>query len=197
MSFRTIGGNEWRDLGTTGQGGRSGPVDTKGYPTMHSGAMYGKVEHETGYGRRSGFQVTLNANRVHQPECTIRRLRGVLHAFVGCAQGSGMGHIGGGGIDGYSQHKVTGRRSVRQRMSSTQDPDINLTPLLHRSDSFSSFSGQKGFSSNKANLGGRHNTDGQIVCKREAFYVVEVTAVGCMLPLSPAWPAGPSHCKSF
>ena len=56
MSFRSIGGNEWRDMGTTGQG-RSGPAETKGFPTMHSGSMYGKVEHESGYGRRSGFVV--------------------------------------------------------------------------------------------------------------------------------------------
>jgi len=58
MSFRSIGGNEWRDMGTTGQG-RSGPAETKGFPTMHSGSMYGKVEHESGYGRRSGFGVGL------------------------------------------------------------------------------------------------------------------------------------------
>lgn len=58
MSFRSIGGNEWRDMGTTGQG-RSGPAETKGFPTMHSSSMYGKVEHESGYGRRSGFGVGL------------------------------------------------------------------------------------------------------------------------------------------
>lgn len=56
MSFRSIGGNEWRDLGTTGQGW-SGPAETRGFPTTHSGSMYGKVEHESGVGRRSGFQV--------------------------------------------------------------------------------------------------------------------------------------------
>lgn len=139
MSFRSIGGNEWRDMGTTGQG-RSGPAETKGFPTMHSGSMYGKVEHESGYGRRSGFG------------------------------GSGMGHIGGGGIDGYSQQAVT-RRPVRQRASSTQDPDINISPLMKRSDSFSSFTGQQTGSS-KANLGAKSGSS-NIVCKREAFYVVE------------------------
>ncbi len=57
MSYRTIAGNEWLDMGTTGQG-RSGPTETRGFPTMHSNHMYGSVEHETGYGRRSGFSVS-------------------------------------------------------------------------------------------------------------------------------------------
>ena len=56
MSFRSIGGNEWRDLGTTGEG-RSGPAETRGLPTIHSNTMYGKSEHETGFGRRSGYTV--------------------------------------------------------------------------------------------------------------------------------------------
>ena len=82
-----------------------------------------------------------------------------------------MGHIGGGGIDGYSQQAAT-RRPVRQRASSTQDPDINISPLMKRSDSFSSFTGQQTGSS-KANLGAKSGSS-NIVCKREAFYVVEV-----------------------
>lgn len=82
-----------------------------------------------------------------------------------------MGHIGGGGIDGYSQQQ-TSRRPLRQKASSTQDPDINLSPLMKRSDSFSSLTGQQtGFS--KANLGPKAGSS-NIVCKREAFYVVEV-----------------------
>lgn len=82
-----------------------------------------------------------------------------------------MGHIGGGGVDGYSQQAVT-RRPVKQRASSTQDPDINISPLMKRSDSFSSFTGQQ-TSSSKANLGAKSGSS-NIVCKREAFYVVEV-----------------------
>ena len=82
-----------------------------------------------------------------------------------------MGHIGGGGIDGYSQQAAT-RRPTRQRASSTQDPDINISPLMKRSDSFSSFTGQQTGSS-KANLGAKSGSS-NIVCKREAFYVVEV-----------------------
>lgn len=56
MSYRNIGGSEWRDLGTTGQG-RSGPAETRGLPTLHSNVMYGRSEHETGFGRRSGYTV--------------------------------------------------------------------------------------------------------------------------------------------
>ncbi len=87
-----------------------------------------------------------------------------------------MGHIGGGGIDGYSQQAVT-RRPVRQRASSAQDPDINISPLMKRSDSFSSFTGQQTGSS-KANLGAKSGSS-NIVCKREAFYVVEVIKHVC------------------
>ena len=178
MSFRSIGGNEWRDLGTTGQG-RSGPAETKGFPTMHSNAMYGKVEHEGNYGRRSGgFQVLQSLSTT-----ATDRVNSILHDAHGCCeaqllslQGSGMGHIGGGGIDGFSQ-QPTVRRSIKQKMTSTQDPDINLSPLMKRSDSFSSFSGkQTGFNSSKKNLGARQNGDSQIICKKEAFYVVEVRA---------------------
>ena len=57
MSYRSIGGNEWRDLGTTGEG-QSGPAETRGLPTLHSGVMYGTSEHETGFGRRSGYTVS-------------------------------------------------------------------------------------------------------------------------------------------
>ena len=87
-----------------------------------------------------------------------------------------MGHIGGGGVDGYSQQAVT-RRPVKQRASSTQDPDINISPLMTRSDSFSSFTGQQTGSS-KANLGPKSGSS-NIVCKREAFYVVEVMCLLC------------------
>lgn len=87
-----------------------------------------------------------------------------------------MGHIGGGGIDGYSQQAVT-RRPVRQRASSAQDPDIHISPLMKRSDSFSSFTGQQTGSS-KTNLGAKSGSS-NIVCKREAFYVVEVIKHVC------------------
>ena len=57
MSYRSIAGNEWLDLGTTGRG-RSGPAEPQGFPTAHSNVMYGSVEHETGRGRRSGYRVS-------------------------------------------------------------------------------------------------------------------------------------------
>lgn len=70
MSFRTIAGNEWRDLGTTGRG-RHGAAETAGYPTMHSSVMYGQVEHETGKGRRSGFTVS-DSICIYSMFCTLR-----------------------------------------------------------------------------------------------------------------------------
>ena len=88
-----------------------------------------------------------------------------------------MGHIGAGG---YSSGSNT-RRPIRQKASSTQDPDLDVGPMVSRSDSFSSFTGQQqtGFRSTgkaKANFAatGRQSAESQPVCKREAFYVVEV-----------------------
>lgn len=79
MTYRTIAGNDWLDMGTTGQG-RSGPAETRGFPTMHSNHMYGSVEHETGYGRRSGYTVSpsfnslFGTNSVHVTSLTASSL---------------------------------------------------------------------------------------------------------------------------
>lgn len=148
MSFRTIAGNEWRDLGTTGRG-RHGAAETAGYPTMHSSVMYGQVEHETGKGRRSGFT------------------------------GGGMGHIGAiGGPAAFGSNAI--RRSGG-RSSVVQDPAIDLSPAIRRSDSFSSNAGWDSGRAGAANrssktelrYSGGSGGGGQTVCKREAFYVVE------------------------
>lgn len=85
-----------------------------------------------------------------------------------------MGHIGAGGVDAHFKNQPGGRNPNRQKRFNRQDPDMEITPMLNRSDSFSSFTGkQANFSSGKANVANRHGDD-QIVCKREAFYVVEV-----------------------
>lgn len=93
-------------------------------------------------------------------------------------QGSGMGHIGAAGGPAAFGSKAV-RRSG-DKMSTVQDPAIDISPALRRSDSFSS---NAGWDSGKA--GGRYNKTetrftggsgggGQTVCKREAFYVIEV-----------------------
>lgn len=87
-----------------------------------------------------------------------------------------MGHIGAGGVDAHFRNQPGGRNPMKQKRTSAQDPDMNVSPLLKRSDSFSSFTGKEtGFSSSKANIAGRYSGDNSIVCKKEAFYVVEVT----------------------
>lgn len=85
-----------------------------------------------------------------------------------------MGHIGAGGVDTHFKNQPGGRNPNRQKRFNRQDPDMEITPMLNRSDSFSSFTGKHAnFSSGKANVANRHGDD-QIVCKREAFYVIEV-----------------------
>ena len=87
-----------------------------------------------------------------------------------------MGHIGAGGVDAHFKNQAGGRNPRKQKLTSTQDPDMDVSPLLRRGDSFSSFTGKDtGFSSSKANVAARYNGDNQPVCKREAFYVVEVS----------------------
>ena len=83
-----------------------------------------------------------------------------------------MGHIGAGGVDSHFRNQSGGRNSRRQKCFTAQDPDIS--PMMNRSDSFSSFTGNHAnYSSSKANVANRSGGD-NIVCKREAFYVVEV-----------------------
>lgn len=83
-----------------------------------------------------------------------------------------MGHIGAGGVDAHFRNQAGGRNPNKQKRFVHQDPDMNVSPMLNRSDSFSSFTGKHAnFSSTKA-VANRHGDD-QIVCKREAFYVVE------------------------
>lgn len=93
-------------------------------------------------------------------------------------QGSGMGHIGApGGPAAYGSKAI--RRSGK--MSTVQDPAIDLSPAIRRSDSFSS---NAGWDSGRAGAARQSKTElrysggsgggGQTVCKREAFYVVEV-----------------------
>lgn len=85
-----------------------------------------------------------------------------------------MGHIGAGGADSHFRNQAGGRNPRRQKRFTAQDPDLNISPMMNRSDSFSSFTGNHAnYSSSKANVGNRHGDD-NIVCKREAFYVVEV-----------------------
>lgn len=85
-----------------------------------------------------------------------------------------MGHIGAGGVDAHFKNQAGGRNPNRQKRFNRQDPDMNVSPMLNRSDSFSSFTGKHAnVSSSKANVANRYGDD-QIVCKREAFYVVEV-----------------------
>ena len=83
-----------------------------------------------------------------------------------------MGHIGAGGVNSHFRNQPGGRN--RQKRYTVQDPDMNVSPMLNRSDSFSSFTGNHAnVSSSKANMANRYGDD-QIVCKKEAFYVVEV-----------------------
>lgn len=85
-----------------------------------------------------------------------------------------MGHIGAGGADSHFRNQAGGRNPRRQKRFTAQDPDMNVSPMMNRSDSFSSFTGNHAnYSSSKANFANRHGDD-NIVCKREAFYVVEV-----------------------
>ncbi len=91
-----------------------------------------------------------------------------------------MGHIGAGGVDAHFRNQAGGRNPNRQKRFTRQDPELNVSPMLNRSDSFSSFTGKHAnFSSSKA-VANRHGDD-QIVCKREAFYVVEVCSKADML----------------
>ena len=91
------------------------------------------------------------------------------------AQGSGMGHIGAGGVDSHFRNQPGGRNPRKQNRFSAQDPDMGVGSMMNRSDSFSSFTGNHAnYSSSKANVADRSGGD-NIVCKREAFYVVEVT----------------------
>ena len=164
---------------------------------MHSSVMYGQVEHETGNGRRSGFTVRLSgSHNICATQCTTPACFGMLLRLLTVVktilqsllfamqifslQGSGMGHIGAAGSPAAFGSKAM-RRSG-DKMSSIQDPAIDIGPALRRSDSFSS---NAGWDSGKA--GGRYNKTetrftggsaggGQTVCKREAFYVVEVTS---------------------
>ena len=92
-----------------------------------------------------------------------------------------MGHIGAGGVDAHFRNQAGGRNPNRQKRFTRQDPDMEITPMLNRSDSFSSFTG-KHASFSKGNVANRHGDD-QIVCKREAFYVVEVQHTADMLDL--------------
>lgn len=86
-----------------------------------------------------------------------------------------MGHIGAGGVDSHFRNQSGGRNPRRQKHFSAQDPDMNVSPMMNRSDSFSSFTGNHAnYNSSKANMANRSGGD-NIVCKREAFYVVEVT----------------------
>lgn len=104
-----------------------------------------------------------------------------------------MGHIGAGG-DSHFRNQAGGRNPRRQKRFTAQDPDMNVSPMIHRSDSFSSFTGNlANYSSSKANFANRHGDD-NIVCKREAFYVVEVrnrSNTTTMYPklLCPAFPS--------
>ena len=86
-----------------------------------------------------------------------------------------MGHIGAGGVDSHFRNQPGGRNPRKQKRFTAQDPDMSVGPMMNRSDSFSSFTGNHAnFSSSKANMANRSAGD-NIVCKREAFYVVEVT----------------------
>ena len=86
-----------------------------------------------------------------------------------------MGHIGAGGVDSHFRNQPGGRNPRKGKRFSAQDPDMSVSPMMSRSDSFSSFTGNHAnYSSSKANLANRSGGD-NIVCKKEAFYVVEVT----------------------
>lgn len=92
-----------------------------------------------------------------------------------------MGHIGAvGGPAAFGSNAI--RRSGG-RSSVVQDPAIDLSPAIRRSDSFSSNAGWDSGRAGAANrssktelrYSGGSGGGGQTVCKREAFYVVEVS----------------------
>ena len=96
-----------------------------------------------------------------------------------------MGHIGAvGGPAAFGSKAI--RRSTNGAKSTVQDPAIDLSPAIRRSDSFSSNagwdSGRTGgnrYSKTEARYSGGSGGGGQTVCKREAFYVVEVCCFTC------------------
>lgn len=94
-------------------------------------------------------------------------------------QGRGMGHIGQAGSQAaFGSNAI--RRKEKQS-SSLQDPAIDLSPAVRRSDSVSS---NAGWDSGRVNGARQSRGDGfykssgagagSTVCRREAFYVVEV-----------------------